>query len=133
MAEGLMSFRDKFLALKRRHADHIERAGEGAQIVGQSIISGVAGFAMGVVDQKFAPADQTYANLSMLSVGPVPLSLLLGAAGLGAALYGHRRHWAPWAEAAGTGLTASYSYAQGRRMTIDYMSGASSSAPAASS
>lgn len=124
MAEGLMSFRDKFLALKRRHADHIERAGEGAQMVGQSIVGGVAGFAMGVADQKFAPAEPNYANLSMLRVGPVPVSLLLGAAGLGLALYGHRKHWAPWSEAAGAGFTSSYSYAQGRRMTIDYMSGA---------
>lgn len=119
-SSSIMSWKDKWMSLRSRHNRHIERAGEGAQLVGQSIIGGIAGFALGVADQKWAAAEAGYTNLGMLKVGPVPVGLLAGAAGLGLALYGHGKDYAPWAEAAGNGASSAYSYVQGRRMTIDW-------------
>jgi len=124
MAESsITSWKDRFLSLRKRHHTHIARAGESAMMVGQSIISGAAALSLGVIDQKMAPAEPAYANLGMAKVGPVPVSLAVGALGLGAAIWGHGEKWAPFAEAAGGGGVAAYSYAQGRRMTIDWMAG----------
>jgi len=117
---SIASWKDRWLSLRSRHQGHVKRAGETAQMVGQSVIASVSGFAIGVADQKWATAEPGYANLGMLKVGPVPLSLVAGAAGLGAAVYGHGESWAPWAEALGAGGLAAYSVVQGRRMTIDW-------------
>lgn len=121
MAEAsIMSWKDKWMSLRRRHSEHIERAGEATQMVGQTIIASVGAFAIGVADQKWAKPEAGYTNLAMLKIGPLPVSMVIGAAGLGGAIWGHGEHWAPWAEAFGIAGAASYSAIQGRRMTIDW-------------
>ena len=120
MADSITSWKDKWMSLRRRHSEHIERAGEATQMVGQTIIASVGAFALGVADQKWAAAEPAYPNLAMLKIGPLPVSMLVGAAGLGGAIWGHRERWAPWAEAFGIAGAAAYSTIQGRRMTIDW-------------
>lgn len=121
MAEhSITSWRDRFLSLRKRHQGHIARAGESAMMVGQGIVAGATSVALGAADQKMAPHEPNYPNLGMVKLGPVPLPLLAGAAGLGLAIWGHGEKWAPFAEAAGVGGLAAYGYVQGRRMTIDW-------------
>lgn len=120
MAADMVSWRDKYLAFRTRHQRHLAKAGESTQKVGQAIVVGGSALALSVADQKWGKPEPRYPNLHQVKIGPVPVTLLAGAAGLGLAVYGSDEKWSSWAESGGLGAIGAYSAIQGRRMVIDW-------------
>lgn len=84
---GDLTLREKFDAIRRRTAAMREKAKEGTALVTETILGAVVAGGLGALDQSKGTVPTTsVSKIAYYSLGPVPVSLLVGAVGKLAAL-----------------------------------------------